>query len=61
MERGSMSNNTINHALDNFLENRKDKQSISSSLTVEINAGLTEELGIVTGNFIKNILVAPMN
>ena len=40
MERGSMSNNTINHALDNFLENCKDKQSISSSLTVEINAGL---------------------
>ena len=35
-----MSNNTINHALDNFLENSKDKQSISSSLTVEINAGL---------------------
>lgn len=28
---------------------------------IEINAGLTETLGIVTGNFIKNILVAPMN
>ena len=28
---------------------------------IEINAGLTEALDIVTGNFIKNILVAPMN
>ena len=28
---------------------------------IEINAGLTEALDIVAGNFIKNIMVAPMN
>ena len=28
---------------------------------IEINAGLTEALGIVKGNFIKHILVTPMN